>query len=79
MLKVANEVIQAFPITKRTYVGTPSGYTDGGVILHVVADCTVDFDFGTTGIVSVNAVAGQDLAFNDDVKSITATGECWIS
>ncbi len=79
MVKVANDIIQAFPISERTYVGVPSGYTAGGSVLHVVEDGDITFDFGTRGMVTLSAIAGQDFALDDDIQSITATGMCWIS
>ena len=80
MVKTANGDIQAFPITERTYVGTPSAYSYGGNILHVVSATTITFDFGTAGTVVVDSLtAGQDLALDEDIQSITADGICWIS
>ena len=79
MVKTANGDIQAFPITERTYVGTPNNYSNGGNILHAVNDCTITFDFGTAGTVVVDVGAGQDLALDEDIQSITATDVCWIS
>ena len=79
MIKAANEIIQAFPVSERTYVGTPSNYTDGGNILHAVNDCQITFDFGTRGTVVMDVVAGQDLALDPDIQVITATDVCWIS
>ncbi len=80
MIKLANEMIQAFPITERTYVGTPNAYTSGGNVLHVVNATTITFDFGTRGTVVVdNLTPGQDFALDPDIQSITADGVCWIS
>ena len=80
MVKLAEEIIQAFPITERTYVGTPSGYTAGGSVLHVVAATTITFDFGTRGTVVVDALTpGQDFALDPDIVTITADGTVWIS
>jgi hypothetical protein len=79
MQRVGNEVIQAFPIKPRTYVGVATGYTYGGCILHAVDKQTVTFDFGIKGVVVVDVGEGQDLSFNDDVISITSTGTVWIS
>ena len=53
MIKVANETIQAFPITERTYVGVASGYDMGGNVLHAAVDGDITFDFGTRGIITV--------------------------
>ncbi len=80
MVKVGNETIQAFPVTERTYVGTPNGYSSGGHVLHVVSATTITFDFGTRGIVVLdNLTPGQDFALDPDIQSITADGVCWIS
>jgi hypothetical protein len=79
MIRLANEIVQAFPVTERTYVGTPNGYSSGGSILHAVNDCQITFDFGTRGTVVMDVSAGQDLALDEDIQSITATDVCWIS
>ena len=79
MVKTANGDIQAFPIHEGTYVGTPSNFSTGCNILHAVNDCQITFDFGTRGTVVVDAPAGQDLAVDSDIQSITATDVCWIS
>jgi hypothetical protein len=79
MIKVANEAIQAFPITERTYVGVATGYANGGCVLHAAEDGDITFDFGTRGIVVVTVTAGQDLALDPDIQSITSTATVWIS
>ena len=80
MVKDSAEVIQAFPVEANTHVGTPSGFNANGYkILHAAADCDVTFDFGILGSVIISVTAGQDLAFNSDVQTITATATCWIS
>ena len=78
MVKVANEVVQAFPVVQRTYSGVANGFTDGGVILHVAEDCDITFDFGNSSVV-LSCVAGQDLALDKSIESITSTGVVWIS
>jgi hypothetical protein len=79
MVKVANETIQAFPVTQRTYVGAANGYTKGGVILHAAEDGDITFDFGNQGTVVLSVTAGQDIALASNIKSITSTGVVWIS
>jgi hypothetical protein len=79
MIKVGTDAIQAFPITKRTYVGIASAYTNGGSVLHVAEDGQITFDFGTMGSVVVNAIAGQDFALAPDIEAITSTGIVWIN
>ena len=79
MVKVADEIIQAFPITSRTYVGVANAYDMGGVALHCGEDGDVTFDFGTSGVVIVSAKAGQDFALAPNIVSITSTGIVWIS
>ncbi len=80
MVKSSTEIIQAFPIMPHTYVGTPNGLAEKGYnILHAAEDCTVTIDFGTMGSVSVDVLAGQDLALDDRYQTITATGQVWIS
>jgi len=80
MVKVASESIQAFPVKPRTYVGTPSGYTGSGNVLHVVGATSITFDFGTQGVVVIDGlVPGQDFALDASLKSITADGTVWIS
>ena len=79
MVKVANESIQAFPVTSRTYVGVANAYTDGGVVLHCGEDGDVTFDFGTSGTVVISVKAGQDFALAPNIMSITSTGIVWIS
>jgi len=80
MVKDSSEVIQAFPVEAGTYVGVPNGFNANGYkLLHAAVDCDVTFDFGILGVVVISVVAGQDLAFNDDVQIITATDICWIS
>ena len=79
MVKAGNEIVQAFPIHAGTYVGIPNAYTSGGKILHAAEDGSITFDFGTAGSVTVDAVAGQDIAIDRNVQAITATMTCWIS
>jgi hypothetical protein len=79
MIKVGSEAIQAFPVTERTYSGVANGYTAGGTVLHAAEDGDVTFDFGTRGTVVLSVVAGQDLALDPDIVSITSTGVVWIS
>ena len=80
MIKESTEIIQAFPIAPHTYVGTPSGMDVKGYnILHAAEDCTITFEFGTQGTVSVDVLAGQDLSIHPDCQYLTATGTCWIS
>ena len=80
MIKDSTEIVQAFPIQSNTYTGTPSGFDATGFsILHSAADADITFDFGTAGTVVVSTLSGQDLAFSDNVQTITATATCWIS
>jgi hypothetical protein len=79
MIKVGSEAIQAFPITERTYSGVANGYTAGGAVLHAAEDGNITFDFGTRGVVALSVSAGQDLALDPDIISITSTGVVWIS
>ena len=79
MIKVGNEAIQAFPVTERTYSGVANAYSEGGTILHAAEDGDITFDFGTRGSVVLSVVAGQDLALDPDIVSITSAGVVWIS
>ena len=79
MIKVGNEIVQAFPVSERTYVGVANGYTFGGTVLHAAEDGDITFDFGTRGVVVLSATAGQDIALDPDIESITSTGTVWIS
>ena len=80
MVKDSTEIVQAFPIQSHTYSGTPCSFDATGYsILHAAEDCDITFNFGTMGAVVVTVKAGQDLAFNDNVETITATATCWIS
>jgi hypothetical protein len=79
MIKAGSELVQAFPTSERTYVGVASGFSDGGMVLHAAEDGDITFEFGTSGTVVVSVVAGQDLALDVDIESITSTGVVWIS
>jgi len=78
MIKLGNEMVQAFPIMNSTFVGVANGYTGGGRILHAAEDGTLTFVLPTKNI-SIDVVAGQDIALSLDVRSITSTGTVWIS
>jgi hypothetical protein len=80
MVKSAAEIIQAFPITPHTYVGTPNAIDARPYdILHAAADGDITFDFGAAGTVTVSVANGQDLAIHSDTIAITATGQVWMS
>ena len=78
--KNAGQIIQAFPVTASTYVGTPTAFDPKGYdLVHCNADAQITFDFGTMGTVVIQGVAGQDFAIGDGCVAITATGEVAIS
>jgi len=77
--KNSGEIIQAFPITSSTYVGTPTSFDPRGYdIVHCNADAELTFNFGA-GSVVINALAGQDFAIGEGCVGITATAEVVIS
>jgi hypothetical protein len=78
MIKVGNEAIQAFPITERTFVGIASDYASGGTVLHAAEDGSINFNFANVSV-TVDVVAGQDLALDPDIETISSTGTVWIS
>ena len=79
MVKAGNEIIQAFPITESTFIGVASAYTGSAKILHAAADGTITFNFANGSSISVDVIAGQDLAVDRDTDSITSTATVWIS
>jgi hypothetical protein len=78
--KDAGQIIQAFPITGATYVGTPTDLNPKGYsLVHCNADVSLTFDFGSAGTVVVSGAAGQDFAIGKGCVGITADGEVVIS
>ena len=80
VVKNSGEIVQAFPITAGTYVGTPSAISAKGyTLVHCNEACDVTFNFGVKGTVVVSATAGMDFAIGEGCETITATGEVIIS
>ena len=79
MVKAGNEIIQAFPVHEGTFVGTANGYTGSAKILHAAEDGDITFEFADGTSVALSVTAGQDLAVDRDIQSITSTGTVWIS
>ena len=78
--KNSGEMVQAFPITASTYVGTPTAFNPKGYdLVHCNADGDITFDFGNAGTVVISAIAGQDFAIGEGCVAITATAEVAIS
>ena len=79
MKTLTNEAIQAFPVERETYVGTLTNYpAENKEIIHVVEDGSITFDFGDHDI-TLDVVAGLDLALGHGIVEITSTGTVWIS
>ena len=78
--KKSGEMIQAFPVTSATYVGTPTDFGPKGYdLVHCNEDATLTFRFSGASVVIINGVAGQDFAIGDGCVGITATAEVAIS
>ena len=78
MIQIGNQIVQAFPITERTFVGVANDYANGGTVLHAAADGTITFNFANKSI-AIDVVAGQDVSLDPDIETITSTGTVWIS
>ena len=83
MVKLGDEFIQAFPVQKGTYIAPDGGMTGfdavGRRVLHVAADGTVTFHFRGGTSVSVDVMAGMDLAIGHGCEYIDADCKVWIT
>jgi len=80
VVKDGGQIIQAFPITAATYVGTPTSFDARGYdIVHCNEDCELTFNFGSQGTVVFNATQGSDFTIGAGCVGITATAEVMIS
>jgi hypothetical protein len=79
MIKRASQLIQAFPVTSRTFSGVANNYTAGGSVIHAAQDTDITFTFKDGTSLVLSAKQGMDFAIGDDVESITSTAQVWIS
>ena len=83
MVSIPNEAIQAFPLTPKTYIGTPgnlSNEQDGPFrILHLLEDSTVTITFVGSNTKTFDAGAGMDFALDPSWETLTVTGQVLLS
>ena len=79
MKQINSQLVQAFPATANTFVGTASNLdTTNYVVVHAAVDGTLTFDFGTD-VVTLDVTAGQDIAIGNGCKTLTSSATVWVS
>jgi len=70
--------IQAFPVSKSTFIGTAADTSCASSIVHFTAagTCTFKFDDGTTKAVA--GAAGFDVITSSDCVTVTSTAAVMI-